>query len=224
MNASAIIIAKKRSKGIPSKNIVNFCGKPLISWTILQLLECFKRERICISSDSKKILKIAEEFGIGTIERPTYLAMDNTSSEKVWIHAIKNIEKKQKLDLIVAPQVTSPIRGKNDFKKALELFKKKDADSLLSVTEIKDFFIWEKKKNFIEPVNYNYENRKIRQVIEKKYLENGSFYIFKKNLLLKKNCRLGGKIIFYKMKKHQMFQIDEKEDLKLCAAIMEKYL
>ena len=33
----AIILARGGSKGIPGKNIIGFCGKPLITWTIEQL-------------------------------------------------------------------------------------------------------------------------------------------------------------------------------------------
>ena len=47
----------------------------------------------------------------------------------------------------------------------------------------------------------------MRQFIKKKYLENGSFYIFKKNLIKKFNCRLGGKIVILPMEKYKMYQI-----------------
>ena len=38
MIIDAIILARGGSKGIPKKNIVDFCGKPLIAWTIEQCL------------------------------------------------------------------------------------------------------------------------------------------------------------------------------------------
>ena len=36
MNAQCVILARGGSKGIPGKNIINFCGKPLLAWTIEQ--------------------------------------------------------------------------------------------------------------------------------------------------------------------------------------------
>jgi CMP-N-acetylneuraminic acid synthetase len=38
MNIHCIILARGGSKGILKKNIINFCGKPLLAWTIEQCL------------------------------------------------------------------------------------------------------------------------------------------------------------------------------------------
>ena len=50
----ALIPARGGSKGIPQKNIINFCGKPLIAWTIEH---CFDGgiSSIYVSSDSDEI-------------------------------------------------------------------------------------------------------------------------------------------------------------------------
>ena len=39
MNTVAVILARGGSKGIPNKNIIDFCGKPLLAWTIKHCLE-----------------------------------------------------------------------------------------------------------------------------------------------------------------------------------------
>ena len=74
-----------------------------------------------------------------------------------------------------------------------------------------------------EPINYDFRNRRMRQQIEKRYLENGSFYVLIPSLLREQNNRLGGKIGMHLMERHKMFQIDRPEDIKLCAAIMRSY-
>ena len=38
LRIDAIILARGGSKGIPGKNIIDFCGKPLLAWTIEQCL------------------------------------------------------------------------------------------------------------------------------------------------------------------------------------------
>lgn len=63
----------------------------------------------------------------------------------------------------------------------------------------------------------------MRQLIEKRYLENGSFYIFRPEILRIHNNRLGGKIGMHVMERHKMFQIDNPEDVMLCEAIMRGY-
>ena len=162
--------------------------------------------------------------GAKTINRPDNISGDFASSEAAWMHAIKIIERDSNIDLVFAPQVTSPLRETKDIDGAIEQILKSDSDSLLSTVEIEDFFIWkqgfEKKP---ESLNYDYINRKPRQEIEKKYLENGSFYIFKPKILKDTNNRLGGKILLYKMEKHKMFQIDNEEDILLSTVIMRGF-
>jgi CMP-N,N'-diacetyllegionaminic acid synthase len=226
MNVVSIIIARGGSKGIPNKNIIDFCGKPLISWTIKQSQISKKVSDVWVSSDSNAILDIAKKNGAKTIDRPIEISNDKSTSESAWLHAIKYIENKEgypKIDYVLAPQVTSPLRDPSDFSKAIGLIISEQADSLLSVAEVEDFFIWKKNKNKDpESVNYDYKNRQLRQNIGKKYLENGSFYIFKPNLLINNN-RLGGKKLLFEMERYKMFQIDNIEDVQLCSVIMSGY-
>jgi N-acylneuraminate cytidylyltransferase len=97
-------------------------------------------------------------------------------------------------------------------------------DSLLSVCVIEDFFLWEKQDDSgLMPINYDFNDRKRRQLIKTRYLENGSFYIFKPEILRQKNNRLGGLIGIQIMERFKMFQIDNMEDIELCEAIMKAY-
>jgi N-acylneuraminate cytidylyltransferase len=128
------------------------------------------------------------------------------------------------VDLMIGMQATSPIREPSDLEDALETMYQRGLDSLLSCVEIEDFFMWKADADG-RPigVNHDYTARKRRQVIEKRYLENGSFYVFKPALLRENNNRLAGKIGLHVMQKHKMFQIDNNDDIALCAAIMRGY-
>jgi len=227
MNIIAIIIARGGSKGIPKKNIMNFCGKPLIAWTIERALLTEKISAVWVSSDSDEILDISVKYGAKPIVRPISISGDKEPSESAWLHAIDYIEKQTDvydIDYILTPQVTSPLRGTNDFAQAIDLIIDDGSDSLLSVSEIEDFFIWKKNDNkHPESINYDYHKRVPRQQIQKRYLENGSFYIFKPELLRKNNNRLGGRISLFEMDRYKMFQIDSVEDAKLCSVIMDGY-
>lgn len=224
MKVVAIILARAGSKGIPRKNIIDFCGKPLLAWTIEQCL-AGGVDLVYTSSDADEILAIGEKYGARSIKRPIELSGDEATSESGLLHALDIIEADiDKLDWIIAPQVTSPIRSSGDIISAIELANLDKFDSILSVVKVEDFFIWGKdKEDNINSLNYNYKNRKRRQDIDIKYLENGSFYLFKPEILRTFNNRLGGKISIFEMDKHKMFQIDNKEDLKLCEAVMKGY-
>ena len=73
------------------------------------------------------------------------------------------------------------------------------------------------------PLNHDVNKRKPRQKIKKTFLENGSFYIFKPDLIKKSRNRLIGKIGMYMMAQHKAFQIDNGEDIKICSAIIKEY-
>lgn len=221
----AIIPARGGSKGIPQKNIIDLCGKPLVAWSISHARAASDISSVWVSSDSPTILEIAAEYGANPIRRPEEIAGDEVDSESAWLHALDTIEATGiKVDLAVGMQATSPVRESTDMDKALAQFRREHLDSLLTCCEVEDFFIWKYQPNG-QPVgaNHDYKNRARRQNIEKHYLENGSFYIFKPHILRAHNNRLGGKIGIYVMERYKMFQIDNPQDIVLCQAIMRGY-
>lgn len=217
LNVACIILARGGSKGIPNKNIFNVGGFPLIVWSIRQALASdLLQHSVYVSSDSDAILDIASEHGAIAIKRPVELSGDEASSESALIHAVDKIEKdKGKLDYVVFLQPTSPIRNKDDVSNALNKIIHSKSDSLLSVHPIQDFFIWALQKDEYISENFDYKHRKRRQDIETKYLENGSIYIFRPEILRKENNRLGGKIEVYEMDKIHSLQIDNLDEMYL---------
>jgi N-acylneuraminate cytidylyltransferase len=220
----AVIAARGGSKGIPHKNLLDLCGRPLIAWTVEQARTARGVDVVAVSSDSDKILEAAEAAGAVGVRRPDDISGDLASSESAWLHALDAIDERMgRFERIVALQATSPIREPGDLEQALDIFDREHLDSLLSVCEVEDYFNWRIGASGPEPINYDYRNRRMRQQIEKRYLENGSFYVLIPSLLREQNNRLGGKIGFHVMERHKMFQIDRPEDVKLCAAIMRSY-
>jgi len=225
-NVVAIILARGGSKGIPGKNIIDFCGKPLIVWTIEQLQHAKGINSIWVSSDSEDILTMSQACGTETIYRPAEISGDSATSESGWLHAIEIIEDKVgDVDIVLAPQVTSPLREPSDIEHGLRDFYEQKCDSMFSCSVAEDLFFWEKKSDgLLRSVNYDYKSRSRRQDIPKQYIENGSFYLFKKEVLRQCNNRLGGKIGITQMEIWKMFEIDSIEDLKMCEALMKAFL
>ncbi|MGY3074697.1 CMP-N,N'-diacetyllegionaminic acid synthase [Bradyrhizobium sp. LM6.10] len=220
----AVIAARGGSKGIPHKNLLDLCGKPLIAWTVEQARAARGVDVVAVSSDSDNILAAAEAAGAVGVRRPEDISGDLASSESAWLHALDATDERMgRFERVVALQATSPIRESSDIENALAIFDRDHLDSLLSVCEVEDYFNWRIGQEGPEPINYDYRNRRMRQQIEKRYLENGSFYVLVPSLLREQSNRLGGKIGFHVMERHKMFQIDRPEDVKLCAAIMRSY-
>ena len=219
-----IILARAGSKGIKDKNIININGKPLISWSIKQALESEAVSNVYVSTDGESIASVSEEFGAKVIWRPKELASDTSSSEDALMHAIGVIEKKEQFESIVFLQATSPIRRKKDIDSAIRVFEDNDYDSLFSMAVLDDYCLWKKVNGKLDSYSYDFRSRGRRQEREPFYLENGSIYIFKKELFLREKNRLGGHIGMYEMPFEYSYEIDTIKDIDVCEYYLSKVM
>ena len=131
MRIVCIIPARGGSKRIPRKNIMEFCGKPLIVWSIEQAKASQYIEDVYVSSDDDEILRVSTEHGAIKIKRPSQYAVDSALSEPVLAHALGNMDNP---DIVVFLQATSPIRGAEDIDDAITQFLMSGKDSLFSIS------------------------------------------------------------------------------------------
>lgn len=219
-NIIAIIPARGGSKGIPKKNVIDFCGKPLVAWSIGNAKDSKYIDEVYVSTDSKEIGKVSEKYGAKIIWRPADISGDAASSESALMHAVNEIGAKN-IKYVVFLQATSPLREAKDIDNAIEKIINEKSDSLFSGAEIGDFYIWSKKGENLESLNYDYKERKRRQDFGKQFVENGSIYVFKPEVIIKNNNRLAGKISISEMELWKSFEIDNLETLKLCEELFK---
>ena len=225
MTIQCIIPARGGSKGIFKKNVIDFCGKPLLAWTIDQCLSAEKVSDVWVSSEDDEILYVAESYGAKIIKRPDEISVDTATSESAWLHAIDYLQSNGVVvDIVLGPQLTSPLREVSDIDNAIAKFTEGNYDSMFSASMADDFFFWEESSKGIFSINYDYKNRKRRQEIKEQIIENGSFYLFKKEVIQNNDNRMGGKIGYSKMDFWKMFEIDSLSDLRMCSALMKEFL
>ena len=219
----AIILARGGSKGIPNKNILDFLGKPLVAWSVIQAKITEEIDDVYISSDSDDILKIAESYGAVKIKRPDEISGDTAKSEEAILHVLDVIGKNHKFIIMLEP--TAPLRKPDDLSKAIKLFIDNKWDSAFSSAELQDFLIWKKDKDDkLIGVNYNYKIQEPRQFRDMEYVENGAIYMFKPEIMLNNSNRFGGDIGMIPNKFWQSFEIDEKDDWEFVELIFKNYL
>jgi N-acylneuraminate cytidylyltransferase len=179
-----------------------------------------------VSTDDDEIANFAKDKGVKVIKRPVEISGGAASSESAIIHALNVIKASidSEVTLTVFLQATSPLRVSGDIAEAILLFRDRKADSLFSSSVAADLTIWNNGPHGLESVNFNYKNRLTRQVAPIQYVENGSIYIFRPELLLETGNRLGGRIETYIMKPWQIHEIDVQEDAELVEYYMERYL
>jgi N-acylneuraminate cytidylyltransferase len=217
MHTVAIIPARGGSKGLKNKNIHSVAGKPLLAWTVMQALASERIDGVFVSTDDSAIAEVAYAHGAEVIERPEDISGDKASSEAALIHAVGVVEQDFRMspDTIVFLQATSPLRKPGDIDRAIELFRKEDADSLFSVTKLDDLTIWEIHAGGWRSVNFDFRNRGMRQDRPSQYIENGSIYIFKPDILMRYRNRIGGKMTVYEMEFWQTWEIDTLQEIDL---------
>jgi pseudaminic acid cytidylyltransferase len=118
----AIIPARAGSKRIRNKNIKNFISDPIIGLTIkkLKLTKLFKK--IVVTSDSQKILNIADKYGADIlIKRSKKLSDDRSPTEPVILDAINKLDRKLLFDNVCCVYPCNPFLDIKDLKKALNL-------------------------------------------------------------------------------------------------------
>uniref|UniRef100_Q3ARI1 Acylneuraminate cytidylyltransferase n=1 Tax=Chlorobium chlorochromatii (strain CaD3) TaxID=340177 RepID=Q3ARI1_CHLCH len=225
MQTVAIIPARGGSKGLKYKNIYPVAGKPLLAWTIEQARASQFVDKVFVSTDSEDIADIAKEYGAEVIERPADIAGDKATSESAILHALNVIQAEHHITVsaVVFLQATSPLRKQGDIDGAIELFRRENADSLISVTKADDLTIWEQRKSGEwASVNFDYRNRGMRQDRPAQFIENGSIYMFTPETLHRFNNRIGEKLVAYEMEFWQTWEIDTLNEIELVEFYMKR--
>lgn len=136
MKILAIIPARKGSKRLPNKNILELGGKPLICWSIELALEIDAICDVLVSTDGEEIAAIARNAGaLVPWLRPHELATDSAASIDVVLHALNWYEKNvSNVDGVLLLQPTSPFRTRRNVERAIEIFERSEMKSVVGVS------------------------------------------------------------------------------------------
>lgn len=132
----AIIPARGGSKRIPRKNIKEFCGKPIIAWSIeaAQRSGCF--DRIIVSTDDVEIAEVASQTGAEVpFLRPAKLSDDYTGTTAVIRHVIECLGKHGSFPKnVCCLYATAPFVCATDIQRGLEILKSTGSNYAFTVT------------------------------------------------------------------------------------------
>lgn len=132
----AVIPARGGSKRIPRKNIKEFCGKPMIAWSIetAKASGCF--DRIIVSTDDEEIAKVAEAWGASApFMRPAELSDDYAGTLPVIRHAVEWLSKHEHpVEYACCLYATAPFVSAEDLHRGLRLIQEASSSYAFSVT------------------------------------------------------------------------------------------
>ena len=232
MKILSIIPARGGSKGIPNKNIINICGKPLIEYSISLALELKSHQlvsEVIVSTDSIKISALSKSLG-ATVPflRPKKISGDKSKSIDFILHALEFFEQKGVFyDAILLLQPTSPIRSFNLLKDSIELFATEDKDSLISCYKeeyINELVMYKKSKDSIvlEPLTKNHNKGIRRQEHGDIFVRNGAIYLTKTKYLKETQQIISDNPLLIEMRKSHSINLDTLEDVELLKKILCK--
>lgn len=226
-----VIGARGGSKGVKGKNIRWLAGKPLMAYTIQQASKWGKASHVVVSTDSAPIAQIAKRFGAQVpFMRPFALATDTASKVLVTKHALIECEKiyKEKYNIIVDLDVTSPVRSVEDLENCLKIFKKEKPKTLFSVVKAH-------KNPYFNMVERDRQGRIVlckkwpKKIVRRQdapvvYAMNASIYFYDREYLLKeKNPRpLSKGVSIYEMGPLSAVDIDSEIDFKFIEFLVKE--
>lgn len=109
MKVKFVIPARGGSKRLNRKNIVDLCGKPLISYAIDACMKSryYDCSNLFVSTEDDEIKKISSYLGASIIDRPQHLSKDDVWTQDVLKHAVKTFEN-EAFDVVARVQANSP--------------------------------------------------------------------------------------------------------------------
>ena len=211
----AVIPARSGSKRLKNKNILNFNGHPMISWSIKLALKTKLFDYVVVSTNCKKIAHISKKYGaIVPFIRCKKLSNDLTPIKDVISDTINQLETVSIVaDNICCIYPCSPLIEVDDIKNSYKKFIKNKINYLMAVSKyphpIERALIIDRKK--LKPVSK--KNMSIRtQDLNETYFDAGNFYWGKKNLW-KNKSNIFKSCDFYEIPITRSVDLDTQQDL-----------
>lgn len=184
----AIIPARGGSKRIPRKNIKNFCGKPILAYSIEAAKSSHLFDEVMVSTDDKEITEIAQKYGASVpFSRSKTTAGDYATTTDVLLEVLGNYQKQGRMfSLLCYVYPTAPFVTAKRLKQAYQLLEDSKADALLPVVPfsyplLRGLTIQENRLRMKWP-----ENTFVRsQDLEPVYHDSGQFCFLRTEALLR---------------------------------------
>lgn len=223
----AIITARGGSKRIPKKNIKEFCGMPIIAYSIKTAIDSGIFDEVMVSTDSEEIAEISKKYGaIVPFMRSQDTSGDFATTEDVILEVIDKYKKMGKeFEQVCCIYPTAPFVTVDILREASKIMDEKNPAVVIPVVQ----FSYPPQRCFIID-NSGYAKFKYpeyvntrSQDLEKQYHDVGQFYIYNVQKLVESNGEIVDDFMPIIISEMQAQDIDNEEDWKL-AELKYKYI
>ena len=218
MSRIAIIPARGGSKRIPRKNVKEFCGKPILAYSIEAALNSKLFDEVMVSTDDNEIAKIANRYGASVpFLRSAETANDFAILKDVLNEVLANYNKLEKsFDEVCCILPTAPLVETADLIKSHEILEKEKCVSVIPVVKY-SFTIFRSLKieNGRLVMNWPENFPKRSQDLPDAYHDAGLFYWYSKKYFEEKIAGFGENAYPYILDEEKAQDIDTLEDWKI---------
>ncbi len=211
----AMITARGGSKRIPRKNIKEFCGKPILAYSIEAALESGVFDEVMISTEDDEIAEIAMKYGATfPFKRSMETAGDHAMTIDVMLEVVNEYKKLGKNpESICCIYPTAPFVTAEKLRKASEIFDNSGAESVIPVVR----FSFPPQRCFIvegEYMKYKWKEYELSrsQDLEPYYHDAGQFYFLNTKALLEQRTLVPKKTMPLIMDEMEVQDIDNMDD------------
>lgn len=217
--AIAIITARGGSKRIPGKNVKDFCGKPIIAYSIEAAIESGIFSEVMVSTDSEKIAGIARAYGAKVpFMRSVNTADDYATTSDVIMEVINNYQQAGRtFEYICCIYPTAPFITAQKLIQAQQIMEEKQPIQVMPVTA----FSYPPQRSYVMDENgfmgYKYPeySRARSQDLEKQYHDAGQFYMYYAPKYLELQGQITEGVMPIIVSELEVQDIDNEEDWKI---------
>lgn len=212
----AIIPARGGSKRIPSKNIRDFNGTPIIAQTIAKAISSNLFQKVYVSTDNSEIADVSASAGATIIYRDESLSDDFTTTVEVISNCVSQLELTMEIipEKICCLYPVTPLLKYSRISEALNILENSNFDYVFPVlpyeSPIDRAMILELK---LRIKGFKAENRNLRtQDATEAYFDSGQFYIGRKGSWSLQKPIISETSAVVVLEKYEVIDIDEEID------------
>ena len=222
----AIIPARGGSKRIPKKNIIDFCGKPMIAWTIEAAIKSDMFSKILVSTDCEEIANVSRDFGAEVPFLRKSFKDDNSPVSMATLNALEDAKNYWDLDFDCVTQLmpNCPLRNEKDIVSAVNIFKDDKRDLQISCFKfdwMNPWWAFKFKDQDSHEFMFPDAIKKRSQDLEDLFCPTGSIWIAKSEKLRNTNSFYGKGHKFEPINWISAVDIDNYEDLHFAKALKD---
>jgi N-acylneuraminate cytidylyltransferase len=223
----AIIPARGGSKRIPQKNIIDFCGKPMIAWTILAAKESGLFDRILVSTDDQRIAEVSIKWGAEVPFLRASFADDHTPVSKATASALQQAMNhwRESYATVVQLMANCPLRTADDIRQAVRQFEAQDRSFQISCFK----YGWMNPWWAVQLDSKGYPKRLFPEAAAQRsqdlpelFCPTGAIWIAQADALLETKTFYGPNHVFEPMTWEGAIDIDDYDDMRFAEALAQR--